>query len=380
MYHKLNNGGLTLLLLIVGIVIISGLSAAMVTFYNTSTISEINDIGYLNAYYLAESGIRYAKLKPLSVGTSSTYSLNSSGSTISIVIDANEGTTSTGIYSLNSGLKSTRVLYDKSCKGLGNVLSMSGNEIKKDTAGNYVIDNSGNQNNGYVYGVVKSGIEPVSLVTGMVGNALKFNCNQYARVVFSDINPYDIYYSGTIMLWFNASTFSHDVAGLVHKGSSTISCPSSDGTVSIFTDEVYTLQFYPASRNSVELLFSIIDGSSYNGKCDGTWNYIPITSNTTFNNSNINTWYLVAVTWIYDSNTNATKLIMYINGKLDSQTDWTKPFKPRSNDSPLIVGSQQNSNRGDADTYFCGVIDEVNVYNYPLTQSQISNYYNSIIK
>jgi len=112
---------MTLLVLIIGIVVISGLAASMASFYNTSTVAGINDIGYLNAYYLAESGVRYAKLKQLDVNSDSnpcyTYSIGSSGNSIKIVVDKDSGTTSTGIYSANSSFKSTRVINDSSYKG-----------------------------------------------------------------------------------------------------------------------------------------------------------------------------------------------------------------------------------------------------------------------
>ena len=380
--HK-SSSGMTLLLLIIGLVIMSGLAASMSSFYNASNTSSVNDIGYLNAYYLAESGVRYAKLKQLAVG-SYTYSLGTTGNIVSLVIDATKGTTSTGVYSSNTNLKSTRVISDSSYKGVsalppvGNVLAMTGDAILYDkTTGNYVTDSSPNNNNGVIKGVTKHyPNNPIELTTGKLGNALQFYCDQYSRIVFPDIYQYDIFYSGTIMLWFNATNFNHDVAGLVHKGQSTDYCRSSDGAVNIFLDEVYTLQFFPAGKNSaVQLVFSIIDGDTYKNRCTGTWNYIPIYSKTVFTNSDSNKWYCVAVTWIYDPKTNSTKLLMYINGLLDSETEWTKPFKPRSNNAPLIIGSQQNSNTGDLNTYFCGVIDDVNIYSYPLTFEQVKAYY-----
>ena len=95
----------------------SGLAASMSNFYNTSNVSSVNDISYLNAYYLAESGVRYARMKQLAAGSNITYTLGSSGNSVNVVVDATNGTTSTGFYSFNSNLKSTRVIKDPTYKG-----------------------------------------------------------------------------------------------------------------------------------------------------------------------------------------------------------------------------------------------------------------------
>ena len=117
-----NESGLTLLIIIAGLVALSTLAAAMSTFFGTSLVTELNDIGYLNAYHLAESGVRYAMLKQ-STSNTYLYPLGSSDNKISLTV-APTGTTSTGVYSSSTGFKSTRVVFNKYFRG-GNYINAS---------------------------------------------------------------------------------------------------------------------------------------------------------------------------------------------------------------------------------------------------------------
>jgi hypothetical protein len=269
---------------------------------------------------------------------------------------------------------------------IGNVLSSTLDAISLSKT---VDDASPNSNDGTAKG---KNSNAATVSTGVVGNSIHFDCSQYARIVYPGINAYNIYYSGTIMIWFKADNFNHTVAALLHKGQSSISCDATNGEgqpVAIFSDEVYTLQFWPASSNSVKLLFTLIDGaqntgcSSNNSSClcagSNSWSSVDIYSNTTFNSSNTNKWYFVAVTWYYDSKTTTTTLNMYLNGVLDNSV-YQNPFTPRTNTAPIILGSQADSSSSDiSNTVFCGNLDEVNVYNSPLSAAAIKSYYCKIM-
>lgn len=410
--------GSILILVIVAIIAISALSIGMSQISSVSTLNQLEFNQANNARNLAYSGVEYSKGLALSYsnqsktidqlitdlnsgGASNTNSYSLGGDIGSFILTAKKiddssltidsvGTTPAGPFQAKYNIPSVVSISFSDNNYTGNVLSVSGEKITtSDDGTSHVEDASPNENTGTIFGRLSHGhghgsssgtSTPVTVTTGKFGNGLAFDCTRYAGILFEDITAYDIYYSGTIMLWFYAYNFNHNVAGLVHKGESTTSCTSSDGQAAIFTDEVYTLQFWPvtgSTAGNVYLLFSIIDGRDYTGRCDRSWNYIPIYSTTTFNNQNdAYVWHFVAVTWIYDSTTNATKLIMYIDGAKDNETEWTKPFRPRSNNSGLILGAQQNSTNGNINTYFCGVLDEINVFNTPLSESKITTYYN----
>jgi len=280
----------------------------------------------------------------------------------------------------------------------GDILSSQFNAIEETGSTRTTEDASPNKNQGVLYGLTgryhHQTTYAVSLKKGIIGNAFYFNPSLYGRVVYSSISAYNIYYSGSIALWFNADNFNNEVAGLLHKGESTVFCNSGSFDnfgmrIAIGSDEVYTLQFWPSKTQSglpVYIIFSIIDGSQ-NTSCSGwgdttsclcrgseSWKVKTITSKKTFNNSDSGLWYFVVATWLYDNTTKTTYLKLYINGKEDKSESET-PFTPRTNTSPIIVGSQVNSNRGNQDDYFSGYIDEVNVFDYPLTEAEVVKLY-----
>jgi hypothetical protein len=104
--YNLNQKGSILIILIITITMISALSAGILSMTITSTISELNANNFNKAQYLAEAGIRYAKLNNLPDPTDKTYIL-SNGDKFHVVIS---GTTleSTGIVNEDTPLEARR--------------------------------------------------------------------------------------------------------------------------------------------------------------------------------------------------------------------------------------------------------------------------------
>jgi len=104
--YNLNQKGSILIILIITITMISVLSAGILSMTITSTFSGLNANNFNKVKYLAEAGIRYAKLNNLPDPTDETYTL-SNGDTFHILI---AGTTleSTGIVKEDTPLEAMR--------------------------------------------------------------------------------------------------------------------------------------------------------------------------------------------------------------------------------------------------------------------------------
>jgi len=91
-------------------------------------------------------------------------------------------------------------------------------------------------------------------------------------------------------------------------------------------------------------------------------------SNTTFS---AGTWYHVEAT--YD---NAGTMDLYVNGVLDAiQKSSSVPASVDNNTSNLYIAAKENT-AGNIDTHFNGAIDDVRIYNYARTASQVLVDYN----
>jgi hypothetical protein len=97
---------------------------------------------------------------------------------------------------------------------------------------------------------------------------------------------------------------------------------------------------------------------------NGTYN--TYSSNSTFS---INTWYHLAL--VADTSTDI--YYIYKNGVLDASGSIPAARTIGNSDSPLYIGTYGNS----ATYAWPGKIDDVKIYNYPLTPTQIKTLYNN---
>ena len=87
----------------------------------------------------------------------------------------------------------------------------------------------------------------------------------------------------------------------------------------------------------------------------------------------LNTW--VFLVGVY----NNKNLSFYVNGKLVSETKLVIPIKMEDK-NPIIIGSNTNDEGKTWHDYFYGLIDEVKLYNRPLSEKEAEALFKSYIK
>ncbi len=91
---------------------------------------------------------------------------------------------------------------------------------------------------------------------------------------------------------------------------------------------------------------------------------------------NLNQWYHVAITFTQSGNNN---LKYYLNGVLTDQTTWNFSINP-SNPIDILIGGYDGpgngQNAGANSRYFAGKLDEIRVWNYSRTCSEIASTMN----
>ncbi|MBU2578389.1 DUF2341 domain-containing protein, partial [Patescibacteria group bacterium] len=167
---------------------------------------------------------------------------------------------------------------------------------------------------------------------GKFGKALSFDgTNDYVQVPYnSSLNiPTEL----TVEFWFKAP--SQAVKRMIQNGD---------------LSGAWIINYYDSGAATT---FGIYDGS---------WEWLPTTYNFT-----PNTWYHLVIT--YASN----KLVSYyVNGKVHTSATFTKNLP--TIDFPLTIGSEGATGFGT--TYFNGLIDEVKIYNFALTEDEVKLDYN----
>ena len=119
---------------------------------------------------------------------------------------------------------------------------------------------------------------------------------------------------------------------------------------------------------SYRLYLDVSNKLNFSVSATGTTVITHTGTNTTFSAGN---WYHVEA--IYD---NAGTMDLYVNGKLDvTQKSSSVPASVDNNTSNLYIGAKENTS-GNIDTYFNGAIDDVRIYNYARTASQVLVDYN----
>ncbi len=202
------------------------------------------------------------------------------------------------------------------------VLGLAGFWKLDEGSGTTIKDDSGNGNNGECIGFP-------SWSTGVSGSALKFNgLDQYARI--PDAPSLDITEEITVAAWIQPGKISSQKIML--KGDSKIA----DG---------YELSLLSTGKVSFKIN--------------------PYTSDTYKINSN--TLYPIEGTWMHIAGTfKGTEMKIYINGTENKRVTFGIPATIVKNTLPLIIGGT-----ADGTSKFQGAIDEVRVYKYSLTASEI---------
>lgn len=168
----------------------------------------------------------------------------------------------------------------------------------------------------------------------LVGKCMAFDgTDDYVTV--PDASPLDVTTSFTISAWINTRTISGADIAVVNKGR--------DATAT------YAYEFgLDTGRFALKLY-------------DGTNNPTVVGTTT----ASLQTWYYVTGT--YDGST----LKIYVNGALENSTSYSINIGNQS--GAMVIGKNANA----SDRYFSGKLDDVRMYNYVLSATQIRTNYQS---
>jgi len=192
---------------------------------------------------------------------------------------------------------------------------------------------TGSGHDGTLTNMSTSGTSTAWSVSGKSGSALRFDgINDY--VLIPDNDALDIADELTISAWINPSNFPYTEAEIVDKGRGSVTS--------------YRFQL----RDSDELAFQAYFGGNYT------------LIKTAGLNIPKNIWSHVLVT--YDGD----KVRLYFNGELQ-KVSASLTGNLGTNASPIYIGYWSDSSYN-----FQGMMDEIKVYNYTLTQDEIRQEYN----
>ena len=168
-------------------------------------------------------------------------------------------------------------------------------------------------------------------------------------VIVPDSDALTLRNNGTVEVMVRVDSI-HSFAGIIHKGEKRD-----------FSDEAWGLQLWNYEGSNARLLLMITgDNGSWIGVY-GTFDLQP------------GQWYHIVGTW------DSTKLRLYVNGVLDSETANTTDGV-RDTDGSLIIGAQLSEmyDGGYGNIGWDGVIDRVIIRNDTLTDEQVQSRYNSL--
>jgi hypothetical protein len=168
-------------------------------------------------------------------------------------------------------------------------------------------------------------------------------------VIVPDSDALTLRNNGTVEVMVRVDSI-HPFAGIIHKGEKRD-----------FSDEAWGLQLWNYEGSNARLLLMITgDNGSWIGVY-GTFDLQP------------GQWYHIVGTW------DSTKLRLYVNGVLDSETANTTDGV-RDTDGSLIIGAQLSEmyDGGYGNIGWGGVIDRVIIRNDTLTDEQVQSRYNSL--
>ncbi len=388
--------GSVLFVVIGAVIVMSLIGTALSRLHGFGTETEMQENRSDAAYYAAISGVQYfsaltdANRETFKSGSESSRTLALGGCKFLITnigsdsdswyIDVIGSYTVGGVKSENYILKNITIA--RTSKKTGPTLHDENDSIGQSGSGSSTVrttdDVSETNNDGVVKGSSTSGVALSS--TAIDGKSYLFSSSYRGRVVHSFVEDYNIFYKGTIMVFLYPNSLSNSYAGIVHKGISRFVCNGG-----IFSDEVYTLQFWPGGGSSLVYKMFLIEGTENTscGKTDqdclctgsNSWRYVEATSGSKVV---LKEWQHVAITWEEQA---AGGLIMkfYINGVLDSTTTVGK-FTPRRNQADLVIGGQSDDNSGDKNTFYDGYMDDMIIYNRALSSDEIKSYFDEKMK
>jgi hypothetical protein len=168
-------------------------------------------------------------------------------------------------------------------------------------------------------------------------------------VIAPDSDALTLRNNGTVEVMVRVDSI-HPFAGIIHKGEKRD-----------FSDEAWGIQLWNYQGSNARLLLMITgDNGSWIGVY-GTFDLQP------------GQWYHIVGTW------DSTKLRLYVNGVLDSETDNTTGGV-RDTDGSLIIGAQlpEMYNAGYGNIGWDGVIDRVIIRSDTLNDDQVLTRYNSL--
>ena len=186
--------------------------------------------------------------------------------------------------------------------------------------GTAVADLSGSGNSGTIANATWT-------TSGKYGNALAFNGTN-ARITVNDSSALHLTTGMTLEAWVNPTTINSSWRDIIYKGND-----------NYFLEATSSRAAYPAAGSTIGTTDAVVYGTS------------PLPANT---------WTHLAET--YDG----TTLRLYVNGAVVSNVALTGTIATSAN--PLQIGGDSIYGQ-----YFAGIIDEVRLYNFALTQAQIQS-------
>jgi hypothetical protein len=202
--------------------------------------------------------------------------------------------------------------------------------------GTFVADSSGYGNDGTLYNesVICSGGDCPTWIDGKYGSALSFDgANDYVNVGTG--SGLDLTEAFTLEMWYKPISIQTGTKTIVGRGLTT----SDVGGYAI----------------------KIEDGKFRGYFYDSSWHYTPLSSIT----ASPGTWYHIVLT--YDK----ANLKLYLNGNLDSSTQFTSPVNAPTN-AVLNFGRWTNGSQ-----YTNGIIDELKIYSRALTGREVKENYDA---
>jgi len=333
---KKRTEGALLISMIVGMTVIAVLGTAMVSVVTTSGQNRLKTNNANRSFYLAESGVRYAKANDLLPGTDQTYTLLNNGGKFHVVVTTNLITV-TGIVDDTQALEARDTIvaaYSPPNPVTNEGYNSAGLYEFSTGSGGTAFDSSGNDNQGTVHNATWTTETPSGEGSAMHFETDTANNGQYVEVPDSDNSSLDLTTHGTLSAWIFIEKHNR-YAGIIHKGEKRN-----------FSDESYSLQMFNYNR----LCISLNNGRPYM---------------TSYTRLQTGEWYFVAGTW------SPAGMALYINGVEDRRT--TRTAVAISNNAPVYIGSQFSTS--DGHFQFDGVIDRVGIFDRRMGEVELQEIY-----